>query len=104
MHGKQQQIVAHKMKGMAYPMQLNVRNTIHNLYKLGASLEEECPPNTQTVPSTNHTAKKQSTAILNRSISIPTLPNNSSNSVLQVSITYICFSDVYHAQRFQIQI
>jgi hypothetical protein len=29
--GKQQQIVAHRMKGIAYPIQLNVRNTIHNL-------------------------------------------------------------------------
>jgi hypothetical protein len=29
--GKQQQIVAHKMKGIAYPIQLKVRNTIHNL-------------------------------------------------------------------------
>ena len=29
--GKQQQIVAHRIKGIAYPIQLNVRNTIHNL-------------------------------------------------------------------------
>jgi hypothetical protein len=33
MQGRQQQIVAHKMKGMAYPIQLNVRNTIHNLHQ-----------------------------------------------------------------------
>lgn len=31
MQGKQQQIVAHSMNGMAYPIQLKVRNTIHNL-------------------------------------------------------------------------
>jgi len=30
-HGKQQHIIAHKINGMAYPIQLNVRNTIHNL-------------------------------------------------------------------------
>jgi hypothetical protein len=57
MHGKQQQIVAHKMNGIAYPMQLKVRNTMHNLYKFGASLEDECPPNIQTFPTTNQIAK-----------------------------------------------
>lgn len=31
--GRQQQIVAHKMNGIAYPIQLNVRNTKHNLSK-----------------------------------------------------------------------
>jgi hypothetical protein len=34
------------------------------LYKFGASAEEECPPNIQTFPTTNQTAKKQSNAIL----------------------------------------
>jgi len=34
------------------------------LYKLGASEAEECPPNTHTFPTINHTAKKQSKAIL----------------------------------------
>lgn len=29
--GKQQQMVAHSMNGIAYPMQLKVRNAIHNL-------------------------------------------------------------------------
>lgn len=29
--GRQQQIVAHRIKGIAYPMQLKVRNTMHNL-------------------------------------------------------------------------
>jgi hypothetical protein len=89
MQGRQQHIIAQRMKGMAYPMQLKVRNTIHNLggsnvskkkrgqylihrrkkielylYKFGASAEEECPPNIQTFPTTNQTAKKQSNAIL----------------------------------------
>jgi hypothetical protein len=31
MQGRQQHIIAQRMKGMAYPMQLKVRNTIHNL-------------------------------------------------------------------------
>lgn len=34
------------------------------LYKFGASEEDECPPNIQTLPTTNQTAKKQSKAIL----------------------------------------
>jgi hypothetical protein len=61
--GRQQQIVAHRINGIAYPIQLKMRNTIHNLYKLGASEEEEWPPKIQTLPTTNHTAKKQSKAI-----------------------------------------
>jgi hypothetical protein len=90
MQGRQQHIIAQRMKGMAYPMQLKVRNTIHNLvgsksrqqdkggnisfmhgrtvctylYKFGASVAEERPPNIHTFPTTNHTAKKQSRAIL----------------------------------------
>jgi hypothetical protein len=68
MQGKQQQIIEHRIKGIAYPMQLNVRNTIHNRYKLGASEEDECPPKIHTFPTTNHTAKKQSKAIFNWSI------------------------------------
>jgi hypothetical protein len=89
MQGRQQHIIAQRMKGMAYPMQLKVRNTIHNLagsnvsnkrlgqclihrrklfclylYKFGASAEEERPPNIHTFPTTNQTAKKQSNAIL----------------------------------------
>jgi hypothetical protein len=78
-------------------MQLNARNTIHNLpskrkgynletlenrginvrvydrvylYKLGASSAEECPPKIHTFPTTNHTAKKQSKDILKYSTSI----------------------------------
>lgn len=31
MQGRQQHIIAQRMKGMAYPIQLKVRNTIHNL-------------------------------------------------------------------------
>lgn len=31
MHGRQQQITPHRMNGIAYPMQLKVKNTIHNL-------------------------------------------------------------------------
>lgn len=31
MQGRQQHIVAHRINGMAYPIQLKVRNTIHNL-------------------------------------------------------------------------
>jgi len=89
MQGRQQHIIAQRMNGMAYPMQLKVRNTIHNLvgsksqqqdkggdisfmertvciylYKFGASTAEERPPNIHTFPTTNHTAKKQSRAIL----------------------------------------
>ena len=89
MQGRQQHIIAQRMNGMAYPMQLKVRNTIHNLvwsksqqqdkggdisfmertvciylYKFGASAAEERPPNIHTFPTTNHTAKKQSRAIL----------------------------------------
>jgi len=89
MQGRQQHIIAQRMNGMAYPMQLKVRNTIHNLvgsksqqqdkggdisfmertvciylYKFGASAAEERPPNIHTFPTTNHTAKKQSTAVL----------------------------------------
>jgi hypothetical protein len=36
----------------------------YHLYKLGASAADECPPNIHTLPTTNHTAKKQSRAIL----------------------------------------
>jgi hypothetical protein len=64
MQGRQQHIIAQRMKGMAYPIQLKVRNTMHNLYKFGASTAEERPPNIHTFPTTNHTAKKQSKAIL----------------------------------------
>ncbi|BAS81285.1 Os02g0787533 [Oryza sativa Japonica Group] len=66
MQGRQQHIIAQRMKGMAYPIQLKVRNTIHNLAgkKFGASAAEERPPNIHTFPTTNHTAKKQSKAIL----------------------------------------
>lgn len=98
--GRQQQIVAHKMKGIAYPIQLKIRNTTHNLqsekiqkwdvlsrkrkklkylkgidtkgpyrYKFGASSADECPPKSHTLPTTNQTAKKQSTAILKYSTS-----------------------------------
>lgn len=97
--GRQQQIVAHKMKGIAYPIQLKIRNTTHNLqrekmqkwyvlsqkkklkclkvidttgpyrYKLGASSADECPPKSHTLPTTNQTAKKQSKAILKYSTS-----------------------------------
>jgi hypothetical protein len=73
MHGKQQQMVAHNMKGIAYPMQLKVSNAIHNLYKLGASCAADCPPKIQTLPTTNQIAKKQSRAILNLSTNIPIL-------------------------------
>lgn len=31
MHGRQQHIMAHRMNGIAYPMQLKVRKAIHNL-------------------------------------------------------------------------
>ena len=31
MQGRQQHIIAQRMNGMAYPMQLKVRNTMHNL-------------------------------------------------------------------------
>jgi hypothetical protein len=31
MQGRQQHIIAQRMKGMAYPIQLKVRNTMHNL-------------------------------------------------------------------------
>lgn len=41
MQGKQQQIVAHSMNGMAYPMQLKVRKTIHSLQGLGKRLDHE---------------------------------------------------------------
>jgi len=53
-----------------------------HLYKLGASLEEEWPPNIQTFPTTNHIAKKQSNAILNLSTRVPTLPHINSMSAL----------------------
>ncbi len=52
------------------------------LYKLGASLEDECPPKIQTFPTTNHIAKKQSNAILNLSTRVPTLLHNNSMSVV----------------------
>jgi hypothetical protein len=68
MQGKQQHIVAHKMNGIAYPIQLNVRKTMHNLYKFGAPLADECPPKTHTLPTTNQIAKKQSRTILNLSM------------------------------------
>jgi hypothetical protein len=31
MQGRQQHIIAQRMKGIAYPIQLKVRNTMHNL-------------------------------------------------------------------------
>jgi hypothetical protein len=66
---------------------------------LGASLDDEWPPNTQTVPTTNHTAKKQSSAILNLSTIIPTLPDHISISVVHIPMIHICFCDVSSIQR-----
>lgn len=40
MQGRQQQIVAHSMNGMAYPMQLKVRNTMDNLQETQESLDD----------------------------------------------------------------
>jgi hypothetical protein len=63
MQGRQQNIIAQRMYGMAYPMQLKVRNTMHgrtvciHQYKFGASAAEEWPPNIYTFPTTNQTAK-----------------------------------------------
>lgn len=49
-----------------YPKGLKPKE--YYLYKLGASDADECPPNIQTLPTTNHIAKKQSRAILKYSI------------------------------------
>ena len=54
------------------------RRTIY-LYKLGASAADECPPNIHTLPTTNHTAKKQSSAILKYSTITLSLKKPKSN-------------------------
>lgn len=41
--GRQQHIIAHKMKGIAYPMQLMVRKAIHNLQSMDLMLVSVIP-------------------------------------------------------------
>lgn len=53
MQGKQQQIVAHSMNGMAYPMQLKVRNTMHNLYGTKKQLGHSNTVKTIMIHATN---------------------------------------------------